>query len=105
MAVSSPYLTVSQLAKSYNGQTFALQNASFSLSEGQTLAIIGPSGSGKSTLLRLIAGLETPSKGEVALNGEVISKSDYVLAPRHRRVGMVFQDPNPFPRSIAENVA
>lgn len=91
------------------GDFQALKDINVTFREKCITAIIGPSGCGKSTLLRifnrmndLIEGVRT--KGEVLIDGENIldSKSDLVLL--RRKVGMVFQRPNPFPLSIYENV-
>jgi NitT/TauT family transport system ATP-binding protein len=62
-----------------------LENVSFTVGEGEIVAVIGPSGCGKTTLLRVLAGLVTPSQGEVRIGGE------QVLAPR-RDLAVVFQD-------------
>ena len=88
----------------------ALKNVNLEIPERQITAIIGPSGCGKSTLLRafnrmndLIPGVST--RGEVLVSGaNVLDPGTDVVALR-RRVGMVFQRPNPFPKSIFENVA
>ncbi len=68
----------------------ALESVSLSVEAGELVSIVGPSGCGKSTLLRLIAGLESPSSGELSVGAESIS---YPSAAR----GLVFQDPNLFP--------
>jgi polar amino acid transport system ATP-binding protein len=65
------------------------------------LALIGPSGGGKSTLLRLIAGLEYPSEGIVALNGTPIEYNDDALLRHRRSIGTVFQAYNLFPHMTA----
>ncbi len=65
------------------------------------LALIGPSGGGKSTLLRLIAGLEYPSEGAVALNGQAIEYNDDALLRHRRSIGTVFQAYNLFPHLTA----
>jgi phosphate transport system ATP-binding protein len=92
----------------YGGKP-AVRNVSLRLPENQVTALIGPSGCGKSTYLRslnrmneLIPGAEV--KGEVLLDGEDIYRGLDAVDVR-RRVGMVFQKSNPFPKSIFENVA
>jgi polar amino acid transport system ATP-binding protein len=65
------------------------------------LALIGPSGGGKSTLLRLVAGLEYPTEGGVALNGRAIEYSEEALLRHRRSVGTVFQAYNLFPHLTA----
>jgi polar amino acid transport system ATP-binding protein len=69
--------------------------------EGHALVLIGPSGGGKSTLLRVLAGLEHPDAGSVALDGEVLSFTEAALLQHRRRVGVVFQSFNLFPHLTA----
>jgi polar amino acid transport system ATP-binding protein len=71
--MNNTLLTVKGLKKSY-GRTPVLQDISFSLKRGETLALIGPSGAGKSTCLRCINFLERPDAGEIALDGERIGR-------------------------------
>ena len=72
----------------------AVQNATFSVEEGEFVAIVGTSGSGKSTLLSMIGGLERPTSGEVFLDGESLyTLSDNRLSEiRNRQIGYVFQN-------------
>jgi ABC-type Fe3+/spermidine/putrescine transport system ATPase subunit len=84
------------------GQSFAgisvLADVNLCLGAGERLAVIGSSGSGKTTLLRLIAGLEPPTTGEIAIAGKLVSRAGEVLiAPEHREVAMVFQGLALFP--------
>ena len=94
----------------YYGKFRALKEINLTVREKKITAIIGPSGCGKSTLLRSFNRMNdlTPGcrmEGEVILDGEnVLSQSMDVVDVR-RRVGMVFQRPNPFPKSIFDNVA
>ncbi len=91
------------------GKQLAVQQAALSVAPGELMALVGPSGCGKSSLLNsinrmneLIPGCRVD--GEIYLNGENIRASH---VPPHRvrqRIGMVFQQPNPFPLSIAENI-
>lgn len=84
-----------------------LQGVSLEIKRGQSVAIVGRSGSGKTTLLGLLAGLDTPTRGEVILEGKVISRlsEDERAALRARRVGFVFQSFQLLPALTAlENV-
>lgn len=76
-----------------NGQLTLLSEINLEISQGEAVAIIGPSGSGKSTLLGLLAGLDTPTSGEVILFGKALSKLDEDNRAQLRagRVGFVFQ--------------
>ena len=91
------------------GDTHALQGVSLDVSGRSVLALIGASGSGKSTLLRAMNRIHeltpgTRTEGDVRLDGQsVFDGADPVLV--RRRIGMVFQAPNPFPKTIYENVA
>tara|TARA_B110001450_G_scaffold41009_1_gene36935 strand:+ start:3291 stop:3980 length:690 start_codon:yes stop_codon:yes gene_type:complete len=85
-----------------------LENINLSLINGETLAIVGPSGSGKSTLLGILAGLDLPSSGSVALNGQDITAMDEEgrAEVRAKDVGFVFQSFHLLPGLTAlENVA
>lgn len=101
-------LEVRDLAVWY-GEKQALHGVSIDVPERSVLALIGASGSGKSTLLRAMNRIHeltpgTRTEGSVRLDGQsVYGTADPVLV--RRRIGMVFQAPNPFPKSIYENVA
>src|SRR3977135_1477474 len=69
------------------GELGAVNDVSLETREGEFLVFLGPSGSGKTTLLRMIAGLETPTAGDVLIGGNVVNN----LTPRERRIAMVFQ--------------
>ena len=91
-----------------NRDVDALRGVSLQVSRGEFVAIMGPSGSGKSTLLQLLGGLDTPTSGEVVLDGEVISHLGDRAATRLRRekTGFVFQFFNLIPLlDVYENVA
>lgn len=104
-------LEVQHINKSFEA-TKVLDDISFSLERGQTLAIIGSSGSGKTTLLRCLNFLETPDGGKILVNGETLFDAGQVLKPteaeiRKKRLhfGMVFQSFHLFPQYTAlENV-
>jgi phosphate transport system ATP-binding protein len=94
----------------YYGRFKALGNISLQIPANQITAIIGPSGCGKSTLLRsinrmndLVPNIRT--EGQITLNGENVLGQSVDVVDVRRRVGMVFQRPNPFPKSIYDNVA
>ena len=95
--MSDEVLRVAGLRRSFKAAN-ALENVSFSLAQGERLAVLGPSGSGKTTLLRLIAGLEAPDDGEINLLGKTASRAgQIVIAPEHREVALVFQGLALFP--------
>ena len=88
----------------------ALNNIGLDISEKQVTAFIGPSGCGKSTLLRCFNRMNDlidscRVTGKIFIDGKNIQKKKVDVAELRRRVGMVFQKPNPFPKSIYENVA
>ncbi|WP_274364764.1 ABC transporter ATP-binding protein [Paenibacillus thermotolerans] len=94
-------LSLQQIKKSYHHNT-VVENVNLELAEGQFLSLLGPSGSGKTTLLRMIAGLNQPDSGKIALNG-----SDITHTPANKRnFGMVFQQYALFPHmTVWDNVA
>ncbi|WP_229751923.1 phosphate ABC transporter ATP-binding protein PstB [Marinithermofilum abyssi] len=94
----------------YYGEKQALKEISMDVDENTVTALIGPSGCGKSTFLRtlnrmndLIPGVRI--EGEIQLHGENIYSKNIDVEVLRKRVGMVFQAPNPFPKSIYDNVA
>jgi len=105
-----PAIEALNLVKKYGsgtGLTFALKGVSFSIAQGDIVAIIGPSGSGKSTLLNLLGALDRPSSGKVKIDGVDLSKlSNTALANlRNKKIGFVFQSFNLLPRiSVRQNV-
>ncbi len=94
-------LQVSDIHKSYS-DTHALRGISFSVSEGEIVAVLGPSGCGKSTLLSIIAGLEVADRGEVFWNGQSLEN----VPPHQRGFGLMFQDYALFPHmNVFNNIA
>lgn len=94
----------------YYGKFHAVKNVNMGIRRGKVTAIIGPSGCGKSTFLRCINRMNDlveacKTTGRLALDGADIYHKRLDVVELRRRVGMVFQRPNPFPKSIYENVA
>ncbi len=94
-------LVVANLSKSF-GSTAILKDVSFEIQEGEFVCFLGPSGCGKTTLLLCLAGLESPSSGEIYKNGQTITSAP----PSQRDVGIVFQSYALFPNlSVYDNIA
>jgi phosphate transport system ATP-binding protein len=88
----------------------ALKNINMPMEENKVTALIGPSGCGKSTFLRTLNRMNdlidgTKVEGEVIFDGEDIYKPNIDVVELRKKVGMVFQQPNPFPKSVFDNVA
>jgi iron(III) transport system ATP-binding protein len=82
-----------------------INNFNYQIKKGQIIGVLGESGSGKSTLLRLIAGLESPQRGALKIQDEIIFDQHHFLAPEKRNIGMVFQDYALFPHmSVERNI-
>jgi len=111
MAEWSPMIKIeTRKLNFYYGTNRALKDISIGIKEGQITALIGPSGCGKSTFLRTLNRLnelipDTRVEGIVTLDGEDIYRGRTDVVSLRQRVGMVFQRPNPFPKSIFENIA
>lgn len=103
-------LRVNNLSKTYgrgDNQVQALDDVSFSVEQGEFVAIIGPSGSGKSTLLHILGGVDVPSFGKVYIDGrDVYAQNEEQLAIfRRREVGLVYQFYNLIPvLNVVENI-
>lgn len=83
----------------------AVRGVTFNVQAGEKVAILGASGCGKSTILRLIAGLERPTKGVIALDGRVVADGVQYVPPEQRGIGFVFQDYALFPHmTVAQNI-
>ncbi|WP_018182167.1 ABC transporter ATP-binding protein [Kaistia granuli] len=93
-------LSLDAVRKSY-GNVPVIHGVSIDIADGEFVTLVGPSGCGKSTLLRMIAGLETISKGEISIGDRVVND----LAPRDRDIAMVFQSYALYPhKNVAENM-
>jgi sulfonate transport system ATP-binding protein len=91
-------LTIAHVGKTYANAVRALDGISLDVAPGEIVAVVGGSGCGKSTLLRLVSGLDNPTQGNVALDGDAIA------AP-HEKIGIVFQEPRLLPwLTVAGNV-
>lgn len=87
------------------GEFSVVQQLSMTLEQGRIGCLLGPSGCGKTTVLRCIAGFERISKGQILLDGTLVSSRTLHLPPEQRQIGMVFQDYALFPHlTIAENI-
>ena len=104
-----PIITTHDLNLWYH-ETHALESISMSVARNQVTALIGPSGCGKSTLLRCFNRLNdlidiVKITGKIMFSGRNIHEQGTDVVQLRKRVGMVFQKPNPFPKSVYENVA
>ncbi|ADH91334.1 ABC transporter related protein [Ancylobacter novellus DSM 506] len=100
-APPKPILQLVGVRKTF-GSFAAVENIDLDVREGEFLTIVGPSGSGKTTLLRMLAGMDTPSEGNITLHGELIND----VPPNKRPTCLVFQSLALFPhKSVGENIA
>ena len=109
VTVPNPRMTCRNVSV-YYGEKMGIQNVSLDIAKNEVIAMIGPSGCGKSTFIRVLNRMNDTIDGcrvtgEVRLDGEDIYAKSMDVVPLRVRVGMVFQKPNPFPKSIYENVA
>ena len=111
MSENHPALAVRGVRKTFeaeNAPVRALRGVTLTLSPGEFVALMGPSGCGKSTLLNLVAGLETPDEGEIAVAGEPVTgrTEDELARMRRHHIGLVFQFFNLLEgMTVLENVA
>lgn len=95
------YLQIKDIVKTY-GDNYAVDHVNLTIKKNEIFALLGSSGSGKSTLLRMLAGMETPTQGQIILDGEDITK----LQPYDRPINMMFQSYALFPHmSVEQNIA
>jgi len=102
MATSESFVKFEKVDKSYDGEVLVVKDLNVDIPKGEFLTMLGPSGSGKTTTLMMLAGFETPTGGEIYLDGEAINK----IPPYKRGIGMVFQNYALFPHmTVQENLA
>ncbi|MCU0816705.1 MAG: ABC transporter ATP-binding protein [Cypionkella sp.] len=95
------YLRLTHLEKTF-GQNRVVKDFTLSVDKGEFISLLGPSGCGKTTVLRMVAGFETPTSGEITIDGQDVTG----LKPNGRNIGMMFQAYALFPNlTVAENVA
>jgi len=88
--------------KTYDGQQLAVRDLNLQIAKGEFLTFLGPSGSGKTTALMMLAGFESPTAGEIRLDGRSVRD----VPPHRRNIGVVFQNYALFPNmSVAQNIA
>jgi len=92
------HIGLHHVAKVFPSGVTALSDVSLTIAQGEMAVFLGPSGSGKTTLLRLIAGLETPTCGEIMIAGKPVNG----IAPARRNLGFVFQRPALYPHLSAK---
>jgi len=98
-------LRLADVVKRYGSET-AVSGLDLTVREGELVTLLGPSGCGKTTTLRMIAGLEAPTEGTIAVGDDVVAGEGAVTPPEERDVGLVFQEFALFPHlTVAENVA
>ncbi len=105
MSPSEVFLKLKALSKSFNGRKI-IDCLDLEVYAGEVFCILGPSGCGKTTLLRMIAGLELPDEGSIAIGGDlVVDCARFKVSPQYRHIGFVFQDLALWPHmTVAENL-
>jgi len=109
IAVENPRMTCRNVDV-YYGEKHAIKDVSLDIANNEVIAMIGPSGCGKSTFIRCLNRMNDTIEGcrvtgEIMLDGVNIYDKNLDVVPLRAQVGMVFQKPNPFPKSIYENIA
>jgi len=101
MSNNSSFISIQNVSKSF-GSVAAVSDVSMEIGGGEFFSLLGPSGCGKTTLLRMLAGFETPTSGEIIIDGQSMS----AVPPHQRPVNMVFQNYAIFPHlNIHDNIA
>jgi len=102
MSQKDSFVRFEKVDKSYDGEILVVKDLNVDVPQGEFLTLLGPSGSGKTTTLMMLAGFETPTSGEIYLEGEPISS----IPPYKRGIGMVFQNYALFPHmTVSENLS
>jgi len=102
MSDKDQFVRFDKVDKSYDGEVLVVKDLNLDVPKGEFLTMLGPSGSGKTTVLMMLAGFETPTSGEIYLDGNPISS----IPPNQRGIGMVFQNYALFPHmTVKENLA
>ena len=102
MTAHEPIVRFVGIGKTYDGVTRVVDNLNLDIERGEFLTLLGPSGSGKTTTLMMLAGFESPTAGEILLDGKPLSHKP----PYQRDIGVVFQNYALFPHmTVAENIA
>ena len=102
MSNNQEFVKFAKVDKSYDGKVLVVKDLNLDIAEGEFITMLGPSGSGKTTCLMMLAGFETPTNGEIYLDGNPISN----IPPHKRGIGMVFQNYALFPHmTVYENLA
>ncbi len=97
-----PFVRFAGVKKTYDGLQLVVKDLNLEIAKGEFLTLLGPSGSGKTTTLMMLAGFETPTAGDILLNGESLT----TMPPHKRGLGFVFQNYALFPHmTVAENLA
>src|SRR5687768_12198207 len=98
----SAFVEFIDVQKTYDGRHMVVKDLNLALERNEFLTLLGPSGSGKTTCLMMVAGFETPTHGDIVVDGQSLTR-----VPAHRRdIGMVFQNYALFPHmTVVENVA
>ena len=98
---AEPFLRFDDVKKTYDQKVLVVKGFSMDVREGEFITLLGPSGSGKTTVLMMLAGFESVTSGDIAIQGKSINKT----APYRRNIGMVFQNYALFPHmTVAENL-
>ncbi len=102
MQPADPLVRFQSVQKTYDGEQLVVRDLNLDIQRGEFLSLLGPSGSGKTTTLMMLAGFESPTAGDILLDGKPITRTP----PHKRNFGMVFQNYALFPHmTVGENVA